>query len=233
MDTMHTMPTNKTAEPLPTPDFYPEADFAVPMPAKSTPIQDFNEKTEAACRTIEALNLDTSLDANQNPDPDFAGKARKDAEEALLALAGAMDPVKASQSLAAKNYQPETYIKVKGLLDEYSVRVVDNALQLRLLVTNKLIMQADNPDPKVQLRALELLGKITDVGLFTEKSEVTITHRSTNDLVNNLRSKIQKLMYPMDNVQDAEVVEVNGKAIDVDKELGLDGKAAGGEVFDD
>jgi hypothetical protein len=68
-----------------------------------------------------------------------------------------------------------------------------------------------------------MLGKITDVGLFTEKSEVTITHRSTEDLVNSIRSKIHKLMHPQD-VTDVKAVEVNGEAIDVDAELGLDEK---------
>jgi hypothetical protein len=68
-----------------------------------------------------------------------------------------------------------------------------------------------------------MLGKITDVGLFTEKSEVTITHRSTEDLVNSIRNKIHRLMHP-DNVTDVQAVEVNGETIDVDAELGLDAK---------
>jgi hypothetical protein len=39
-------------------------------------------------------------------------------------------------------------------------------------------------------------------------------------LVNSLRAKIQKLMYPQD-IQDAEVVTVKGEAINVDEELGI------------
>jgi hypothetical protein len=66
-----------------------------------------------------------------------------------------------------------------------------------------------------------MLGKITDVGLFTEKSEVTINHRSTADLVDSIRNKIHRLMHPED-VTDVKAVEVNGEAIDVDKELGFD-----------
>jgi hypothetical protein len=72
----------------------------------------------------------------------------------------------------------------------------------------------------VRIRALELLGKITDVGLFTEKSEVTINHRSTQDLTTSLREKIRRLMMPED-AQDVEGVEVAGETIDVDKELGI------------
>jgi hypothetical protein len=62
---------------------------------------------------------------------------------------------------------------------------------------------------------LELLGKISDVGLFAEKSEVTVTHQSTDDLKAKLRNKLEKLVNPVD-----EVV-LDGQTIDVDAELGL------------
>jgi hypothetical protein len=61
------------------------------------------------------------------------------------------------------------------------------------MVTNKLIQETENPDPRIRLRALELLGKITDVGLFTERSEVTVTHQTSDDLRAKLREKLLKL----------------------------------------
>ena len=70
---------------------------------------------------------------------------------------------------------------------------------------------------------MELLGKISDVGLFTEKAEVTITHRTTEELRESLRSKLTKLVNPEDDVQDAEFMEIT--SIDVDAELGLDDKS--------
>ena len=54
------------------------------------------------------------------------------------------------------------------------------------------------------MRALELLGKISDVGLFAEKSEVTVTHQSTEDLRNKLRGKLEKLVQP---VEDADYTD--------------------------
>jgi hypothetical protein len=87
-------------------------------------------------------------------------------------------------------------------------------------VTNKLLLETDNPDPRVRIRALELLGKISDVGLFAEKSEVTITHQSTDDIKEKLRSKLAKLVNPQGEVEDA--IEIDGEAVDVSKELGID-----------
>ena len=70
------------------------------------------------------------------------------------------------------------------------------------------------------LGALELLGKISDVGLFAEKTEVTITHQTTDDLKERLREKLTRLVNPEPEIEDAIVVD--GATIDVDKELGLD-----------
>ena len=95
-------------------------------------------------------------------------------------------------------------------------------MQIRHLVTNKLLLESENPDPRVRIRALELLGKISDVGLFAEKSEVTVTHQSTDNLREKLRSKLAKLVNPEEEVEEAVVI--NGESIDVDEELGLKGE---------
>jgi hypothetical protein len=59
------------------------------------------------------------------------------------------------------------------------------------------------------------------VGLFAEKSEVTIINRSTEELTNSLRDKIQKLMNPA-GVVDVESVQVNNEPINIAEELGLE-----------
>ena len=165
-----------------------QPDFAIPFPENGTKLTDFREKVEAACRTADLLGLEGTYD-----DEDL-----KEAEPAILS---AIDPEEKTQKQAMKaseSFKPATYYAVKGVLNEYSTRVVDNATQIRLLVTNKLILEAENPDPRIRMKALELLGKITDVGLFTEKSEVTVTHRSTDELLNNIRSKIAAMREPKD-----------------------------------
>ena len=92
-------------------------------------------------------------------------------------------------------------------------------MQVRHLVTNKLIEETENSDPRVRIRALELLGKISDVGLFAEKSEVTITHQTTDELKERLRSKLALLINP--ERQYATSVVLDGEAIDINAELGL------------
>jgi hypothetical protein len=188
-----------------------EPDLSIPFPDDNPVLANFIEKAQAACNTAELLELDM-----EPTEQDLST-----AEKAVYAVAE--NEEKANKKLVKQDQKPAVYKSVKSILDEYSLRVVDNAMQIRLLVTNKLILDSDSPDDRTRLRALEMLGKITDVGLFTEKSEVTITHRSTEDLVSSIRSKLHRLMHP-DDVTDVKAVEVNGEAIDIDAELGLDEK---------
>lgn len=202
-----------------------EPDVGIPLPEIPPTLSDFNEKVAAACKTIEDMGLDEfgMDDVVLDGTAALTDKEKDVLEQAAYAVAA--NPTGVPKALSNKVNQPAIYHQLKPVLDEFSHRVVENATQIRLLVTNKLLLESENPDPKIRLRALEMLGKITDVGLFTEKSEVTVNHRSSTDLVTSLREKIQKLMYPV-GVQDAEVIAVNGEVIDVDKELGIEPEGA-------
>ena len=99
--------------------------------------------------------------------------------------------------------------------------VADEASELALVK-----LETENPDARVRIRALELLGKMSDVGLFTERSEVVVTHRSTDDLKLSLREKLQKLRSKVakEEASDA-IIDVEAPAplqnINVEEELGL------------
>ena len=95
---------------------------------------------------------------------------------------------------------------------------MDSATQVRHLVTNKLLLETENSDARHRLRALELLGKISDVGLFAEKSEVTITHQTTDDLRAKLRGKLEKLVNPPVEIEDATIIDED--ILDIDAVLG-------------
>ena len=137
---------------------------------------------------------------------------------AALATSYAANPEQASKQVTTQRaaaLPPASLIETRRILDEFGSAVVRHSIEIRHLVTNKLLLESENPDPRVRIRALELLGKITDVGLFTERSEVTITHQSTEDLRKTLREKFNRILNK--DVQD--VVVIND--IDVDKELGI------------
>ena len=43
------------------------------------------------------------------------------------------------------------------------------------------------------MQALISLGKMTDVGLFTDRKEITVTHKNADELRQQLRDKLEVL----------------------------------------
>lgn len=89
---------------------------------------------------------------------------------------------------------PGAVVHIKAILSEYDKAVVESASQIRNFVTNKLLLETESPDPRIRIKALELLGKISDVGLFTEKTEITMRHRPTEELEQMLRERLTKVI---------------------------------------
>lgn len=188
----------------------PEVGVAI---SEKAPNLDLRTRVEAASATAAMLSehgLEVEPTAEDN---NIAAK---------LTLAYADDPEKTSKKVSAKrasSLPPAALMATHGILTQFGHSVVESATQVRHLVTNKLIEETENPDPRVRIRALELLGKISDVGLFTEKAEVTITHKTTDELRESLRAKLEKLVEPPVEAEDAVIID--GDSIDVDEELGL------------
>jgi len=89
---------------------------------------------------------------------------------------------------------PATVQHLYAMLSDYDHQVVQEAVQLRRFITNKLIEDAGLADPRHRLKALELLGKISDVGLFAEKTEITVKNLTNEDLEMQIKSKLYKIL---------------------------------------
>ena len=90
--------------------------------------------------------------------------------------------------------KPEIIVHLEAMVALYDHRVIQHADQIRYLVTNKLLELSDHKDPRVQLKAVELMGKIADVGMFVEKQEITFKQQSSEDLQKQLRKKLGLLI---------------------------------------
>ena len=55
-------------------------------------------------------------------------------------------------------------------------------------------LESENADPRIRIKSLEMLGKISDVGLFTDKTEITMRHRPTEELEQMLRERLTKVI---------------------------------------
>lgn len=86
--------------------------------------------------------------------------------------------------------------------------------QVRAALTNKLLEIADCGETKYELKAIELLGKHSDIGLFTERSEVNITYNTPESLEKAIKERVKRLL-------NADVIDMKPLGMDLDEELGV------------
>ena len=110
--------------------------------------------------------------------------------------------------------QPNTAFAASLFLKTYANRIAADMNEVRSAITAKLMEIANCGDPRYELKALELLGKHSDIGLFTERSEITIHHKSSGDLESAIKERIKRLL-------NAETVDVTPLADSLDDELGV------------
>jgi len=149
------------------------------------------EQIFAAANTAVLLNeVETNEDGSFAIPEDDAAKARE------IFTAG-REPTTYERTL------PGVMLKLEALLEEYDYTLLEDTARIRNYVTNRLLEETTAPDAKVRLRAYELLGKITEVALFTERSEVTVHSKSDSELEDLLRSKLNALT---GRIIDGEVI---------------------------
>ena len=80
------------------------------------------------------------------------------------------------------------------LVKQFDFQAFADIQQARTFITNKLVKMTDCGDPKIEIKALELLGKHSDIGLFTERSEITVHHTTSKGLEDSIKERIKRLM---------------------------------------
>lgn len=102
---------------------------------------------------------------------------------------------------------PEAVRHLTGMLAAYDWEFVEMAKELRGYTVAKLVEETKSPNANVRLKALGLLGKVTEVGLFTDKIEVKKTDLTEDEIDKKLKEKLAKFM----DVSDAEIIDVEEK----------------------
>tara|TARA_R100000656_G_scaffold64984_1_gene49657 strand:+ start:667 stop:1266 length:600 start_codon:yes stop_codon:yes gene_type:complete len=165
----------------------PENDIPLPDDFEAQEPTTLNTKVKVAASTAKVLVEGGAEIPVSTPE-------KIEAEELFKVFT---DPEQKGMVNAAVNKSLSTPATVKHLyamLSDYDHQVVQEAVQLRRFVTNKLIEDTGLNDPRHRLKALELLGKISDVGLFSEKTEVIVKHATTEELEKQIRSKLANII---------------------------------------
>lgn len=180
-------------------------ELGIPFPFDTNPeeLLDFREKAAALLSTVEELEKNgLQVEVTQDDRMQSHGVML---EETFP---------------APKNLTPASVKHLNTILSEYDREVLDVHRRLRNYVTNKFILETQSDDPKVRLKALEMLGKINGVGLFSDRIDVTVTHRTVKDIETELRKTLE--LYEGEYTDVTEDKPVSLAEIDLDDELGTD-----------
>lgn len=159
-----------------------EKDISLPANAmEALPPMSQSEELEVRARTIKLIS-------------DLQGKGisptEKDKEDARE-LAKKM--MKDNVNVDFSTYRNETLAYLAGMVSMYDQMLVKDLAEYKLYVVNKLVEQSANPDPKYSLPAIKALGEVDGVDAFKKRAEITVQHKSVEEVEKSLMQKLDKL----------------------------------------
>ena len=113
---------------------------------------------------------------------------------------------------------PEAVRHLVAMLAAYDWEFVEQAKHLRGMAVAKILEETNHPDARVRLKALDMLGRITEVALFTERVEIKKADMSDSDIDKKIKEKLNKFMGVVD-VEDVSEIEPDKTDISTEDEL--------------
>lgn len=182
-----------------------EIDKEVALPkdaAEAMPSMTQTEELEVYARTIKLLS-----DLQGKPiEPDETDKTK--ARELAKKMLGDGEKVDFA------NYRNETLAYLAGMVTQYDQMVVRDFADLKIYVVNKLIEQSTNPDPKFAIPALKALGEVDGVDAFKKRTEMTVQHKTAEEVESALLAKLEKLEKLAEKGKKTDVIDVEVKDAD-------------------
>jgi hypothetical protein len=185
-------------------DFQPEVTSSTEAPPpveKTTPMQALDGK----------INTSDWLKSMGAPDKEVVVSEleKTQARETFTALT-TNAPTADAHAMVSKLETPQAVRHLTSMLTAYDWEFIQQAKELRGYAVAKILEECEHPTASIRLKALALLGKVTEVGLFTEKIEVKKTDMTEDEVDRKLKEKLAKFMDVTDvqPIEDIDVIEV-------------------------
>jgi len=185
-------------------DFQPEVTSSTEAPPpveKTTPIQALDGK----------INTSDWLKSMGAPDKEVVVSEleKTQARETFTALT-TNAPTADAHAMVSKLETPQAVRHLTSMLTAYDWEFIQQAKELRGYAVAKILEECEHPTASIRLKALALLGKVTEVGLFTEKIEVKKTDMTEDEVDRKLKEKLAKFMDVTDvqPIEDIDVIDV-------------------------
>lgn len=100
---------------------------------------------------------------------------------------------------------PEEVRSSVAMLSQYQWKFIQQAEELRNMAVAKIVKETDHPDARIRLKALDMLGKVTEVALFTERVEVKKAEMTDAELEARIKEKLSRYMGKADVIDVEEI----------------------------
>lgn len=161
------------------------------------PTKDIPPPYDTADVETSSFAEELAVVANTQDLLDQLGPPPEITQEDAVKTAGLLDKAVKTQNKGALTSPPVAFA-AREFLRVYSGRIAAEMSDVRAALTNKLLELANCGDPRFELKALELLGKHSDIALFTERSEVTVTYKNSSDLEDAIKERVKRLLNAKD-----------------------------------
>jgi len=178
-------------------EFHPEvvdATAEVLSFEKADPIATIDAKVKTA-QWLKDLELE---------DEEIESKADAEAARKSFASLVTGQSVATTQQALANIKAPAAVQHLVGMLTAYDWSFVEQAKELRGYAVAQILEEVKHPDARIRLKALDMLGKVTEVALFTERVEVKKTEMSDVELEARIKDKLNRFMGVIDVVDVTE-----------------------------
>jgi hypothetical protein len=180
------------------------ADFVPDILPDNTPFTELNTTTPA--QTLSAQHKTSEwLSQFADEDDEILSEAQQEKVVDAFNALTTQDP-RAKQRLLELDL-PEEIKSAVGMVTAYQWKFVEQAESLRSMSVAKIVKETDHPDARIRLKALELLGKVTEVALFTDRIAIKNEDVTDEELDARIKEKLGKYMGAVD-VVDVEEIEV-------------------------
>ena len=139
-----------------------------------------------------------------------------------LEMAGYPRPAPKTGFAAMYPTRAELQKMIEEVFLESTSPLVEDIPRMKNYVKTKLLIESAGEKASDRIRALESMGKLSDLGMFAEKMEISVENKTTEEIRQELNDRLSKYMGKIDTVKPAVASKRQAMIIDLDKELGPD-----------
>lgn len=177
------------------------ADFVPDILPGDSDFAPLNDATPA--QTLSAQHKTSQwLKSLTDEDDEILNEAQEEKTTSAFNALVTADP-KAKEKLLQLDL-PEEIKAAVGMVTAYQWKFIEQAEELRSMAVSHIVKEIQHPDARIRLKALEMLGKVTEVALFTDRVTVKNEEISDEELDARIKEKLGRYMGAVDIVDVEE-----------------------------